>query len=93
MSDFGYLEQDDERPCGGCGQEDSTRRCMGCFHFFNQGDEWVFNYGSIADVLTVSHNGPWVTITARSHYDGKEYTKRKRASTPIVARWPQRAQP
>lgn len=33
-------------PCGGCGQTDHTKRCIGCLHDFGvPGSAWVHKYG------------------------------------------------
>lgn len=30
--------------CGGCGETRPERRCLGCLHYFGDGDEWVLKY-------------------------------------------------
>jgi hypothetical protein len=33
-------------PCGGCGETDPNKRCMGCMHDFGEKDSWVHQYRS-----------------------------------------------
>lgn len=37
------------KPCGGCGNDDPLKRCIGCFHDFGTPDSaWVHRYAPLA---------------------------------------------
>lgn len=38
-------------PCGGCGEVDETKRCVGCLHQFHQPEEQVTAYGLLAQAM------------------------------------------
>lgn len=45
MSDDDYNDLAKVQPCGGCGERDPQKRCIGCFHDFGTpGSAWVQKY-------------------------------------------------
>jgi hypothetical protein len=50
------IDKDGLAPCGGCGNDDPAKRCIGCMHQFhtaipNTGDELVGRLNSAASIM------------------------------------------